>query len=116
MMLKITKDIKQVRVELFQMEKLNTLFSGHVRDQLLDLVVQPGLTVVFSLEGVNFIDTSGFEVLLEVNREATRHGSMFKLCNVTDEVRELILLMELEGSFTFCSCDNAEEKLLLELG
>lgn len=114
-MLKISKEESQYMVELFQVNRLNTLFSDLVKDQLRELIEEPGAEVLFNLEGIRFIDSSGFEVLMEITELARKHGSQLKLCNVTDEVRELINLQELEGSFTFCTCQNTEKKIQLVL-
>ena len=114
-MLKISREGTQCRVELFQVNRLNTLFSGLVKQQLQELVEEPGTTVVFDLEGIRFIDTAGFEVLQEITAHAIRYGSIFKICNVCDDVKELIILLNLEGQLTFCSCKNVEEKILLVL-
>jgi len=114
-MLKITRESYQCRVELFQVNKLNTLFSGLVKQQLQELVEEPGTSVIFDLEGIRFIDTAGFEVLQEITRHALHHESSFKLCNVTDEVKELIILLELEQQLSICSCERVEEKIQVVL-
>ena len=114
-MLKIVKEGNQCRVELFQVNRLNTLFSELVKKQLEDLVEEPGTSVVFNLEGIRFIDTAGFKVLQDITERAKRSGSQFKLCNVSDDVKELIILLELEDRFTFCICENIEEKILMVL-
>ena len=114
-MLKIAKEENHYRVELFQVNRLNTLFSELVKQQLVELVVEPGVTVVFNLDDIRFIDSSGFDVLLEVSDRAREAGSQFKLCNITDDVRELIILMELEERFDFVTCENSREKILLVL-
>ena len=114
-MLKIAKEGSHYRVELFQVNRLNTLFAGLVRQQLQELVEQPGVSVDFNLEGVGFIDTSGFETLMDITDRAKQHGSQFKLCNVSDDVRELIILLELEERFTMGSCENIGEKILMVL-
>jgi anti-anti-sigma factor len=111
-MLKIAKEEKQYRVELFQVNKLNTLFSDLVRQQLIGLVEQPGISVIFNLEGIRFIDSAGFGVLMEVSALAREAGSELLLCNITDDVRELINLMELENRFTFSTCEHSREKIL----
>jgi len=111
-MLKIAKEEQNYRVELFQVNRLNTLFSGLVKEQLLELVEEPGTTVLFNLKDIRFIDTNGFGILLEVAGRAREAGSRFILCNVNDEVRELLVLMELENSFEFASCENSREKIL----
>ena len=41
-MLKIAKEGKQYRVELFQVNRLNTLFSDLVKEQLRELIEEPG--------------------------------------------------------------------------
>ena len=114
-MLKIAKKENQYRVELFQVDRLNTLFSNLVKQQLFELVEEPGVSVIFNLEGINFIDSSGFDVLLEVSDRARELGSQFKLCNITEDVRELIILTELDGRFDFMTCENTREKILMVL-
>ena len=114
-MLKIAKEESQYRVELFQVNKLNTLFSGIVKQQLRELVDEPGVSVIFNLTGIRFIDSSGFDVLLEISERASHSGSQFKLCNISDDVRELIVLLDLEGRFNICSCQHTEEKILVVL-
>jgi len=114
-MLKINKEGNQYKVELFQVNRLNTLFSELVQQQLQELVEEPGAHVVFNLEGIRFIDTAGFDVLLHINDHAHQHGSRFALCNVSDDVKELIQLQKIEGRFSFCVCKNEEEKILLVL-
>ncbi len=111
-MLKIKRESNRCRVELFQVTRLNTLFSGLVKQQLQELVEKPGNSVVFNLEGIRFIDTAGFKVLQEITRHATQFGSEFILCNVSDEVKELVILLELEENLAFGSCENIEEKIL----
>jgi len=114
-MLKIAKEENQYRVELFQVNRLNTLFSELVKQQLMEQVEEPGVSVLFNLEGIRFIDSSGFDILLEVSERARELGSRFSLCNITDDVRELITLTELEDSFDCISCENTREKILMVL-
>ena len=114
-MLKIAKEGSQYRVELFQVNRLNTLFSELVKAQLKELVEEPGISVIFNLEGIMFIDSSGFDVLRTITEHAWQHGSEFKLCNVTADVKELMVLLELEGELAFCTYVPAREKILVVL-
>ena len=111
-MLKITKEGSECRVELFHVNRLNTLLSELVKEQLKELVEEPGITVIFNLVGIRFIDTSGFEVLKTVTEHARNYGSSFKLCNLTDDVKELMVLLELEDQLAMCTCVHSEEKIL----
>ena len=114
-MLKIAKENSYYRVELFQVDRLNTLFSHLVKLQLMELVEKPGTTVIFNLKDIRFIDTNGFGILVEVAVRAREAGSHFKLGNINDEVRELLVLMELENSFEYASCEPGGMKILQEL-
>ena len=111
-MLKIAKEGRECRVELFQVNRLNTLFSELVKEQLKELVEEPGRSVIFDLGGIRFIDSSGFEVLRTITAHARNYGSEFTLCNVTDDVKELMVLLELEDELPVCTCVPAEEKIL----
>ncbi len=111
-MLKVVKEDRRYRVELFQVNRLNTLFSDLVRQQLLELVEEPGVSVIFDLEGIRFIDTSGFEVLLTVHEHARLHGSTLKLCNLSDDVQELMMLLKLEDRLEVGTCQPVGEKIL----
>lgn len=111
-MLKIAKEGSECRVELFQVNRLNTLFSQLVKEQLKELVEEPGISVIFDLRGIRFIDSSGFEVLKTITTHARNYGSEFKLCNVTDDVKELMVLLELEEELPVCTCVPAEQKIL----
>ena len=114
-MLKIARENRQYRVELFQVNKLNTLFSELVKQQLRELVEEGDTSVVFHLENVRFIDSSGFDVLKEVSERARQYGSRFQLCNISEEVKELLVLLELEHCFEICTCQKSEEKILADL-
>jgi len=114
-MLKIAKEENYYRVELFQVNRFNTLFSEMVKQQLIELVEEIGVSVIFNLKDICFIDSSGFVVLLEVTARARECGSQFKLCNVSAEVRELLKLMDLESRFDFASCTLVREKILVAL-
>ncbi|MEZ5070153.1 MAG: STAS domain-containing protein [Bacteroidales bacterium] len=116
MHLNITADGNHYKVGFLPDETKNEAFSGPVREQLLELVGDRDARVILDLDALTYIDTAGFGVLREISARARHAGSQFKLCNIRDEVREMILLMELEGEFTFCHCEREEERVLLVLG
>lgn len=114
-MLKVAKEEGRYLVSLFQVSKLNTLFSELISQQLNDLVGTPGRTVIFNLEGVRFIDSAGFGTLLHALEIAKARSSEFKICNVSDEVMELIELTELADKLPICECAGVKEKIVMEL-
>ena len=114
-MLKVVKEADRYVVSLFQVNKLNTLFSDLIDQQLSNLVSVPGREVIFNLEGIRFIDSAGFDTLLTAHKTAAEHGVQFKLCNISDEVAELLEITELKDRLPVCECESSKEKILLEL-
>ena len=99
--------------------KNKNLTEGIIKKQLFSLA-WPMLfgmlgIVVFNLEGVRFIDSAGFGTLLHALEIAKARSSVFKICNVSDEVMELIELTELTDKLPICECAGVKEKIVMEL-
>ena len=86
-------------VSFHKTRRLNTLISEPLREELLKLVSKPGTEVVLSMDGINFIDSSGFETIMAVVERSNRAGSRFRICDVSQEVYELLRLMKLNFVF-----------------
>lgn len=114
-MLKVQKADEEYIVSLFQVNRFNTLFSDLVKNQLEELLSNPGNTVVFNLYGIRFIDSAGFNTLKEAVLLSQKSGSEFKLCNLHEDVKELMTLVNMDNFFQVCEKDITEEKILLEM-
>ncbi len=114
-MLKVAKEADHYLVSLFQVKKLNTLFSELISQQLEDLVSVKDRHVIFNLAHVNFIDTAGFFALERAAGIAKANHCVFQLCNITDEVQELIGLTGHEATFDIIPRLNVREKIVMEL-
>ena len=98
-MLHIKQKKKTFYVSLRKISRINTLIADSIRDELTEIVSVPGRTVIFSMHGVNFIDSNGFEAILEIVKQSRESGSVFKISDVSEEVYELIKLMKLNVVF-----------------
>ncbi len=83
----------------FNMTRLNILNSKEVEQQLLPLVSQTGSILTLNLNGIKFVDSAGFETLLRLYKTAKMNNSSLKLINLSDELVELIKLVELDHVF-----------------
>ncbi|MEX0980842.1 MAG: STAS domain-containing protein [Bacteroidales bacterium] len=108
-MLKVAKEKERFMVSLNHVNKINTLFSELIRDQLSDLVSVPGRHVVFNLAGIRFIDSSGFSTLQLAAEISQAKGSRFQLCNVGDEVQELMSETNVYNGFEILPSPEARE-------
>lgn len=65
-------------------------------------------SVLLSLEGIQFIDTAGFSILLRIQGRIESKGLKFLIINVSNEVKELIYLLKIEHVLNLVM-DHSEE-------
>lgn len=86
-------------VKLKDTNRLNALITEPVKDNLLEFFNKPNVHLVFDLQGISFIDSSGFGVFLSALKAANNNYGQFKICNVNEEVMELFKLLQLHHVF-----------------
>ncbi len=97
-MLNVEK-IGNVLVVSFNMEnKLNVTVSQRIKLEITKLIV-PHTKLVINLNGINYIDSTGFGMMLSILRTCKNNNSDLKLCNIAPEVMELIKLLQLQTVF-----------------
>ena len=98
-MLKLNIEDGVYMISFDQVRRLNTLIANPLQEELSKIISKPGTEVVLSMKGVNFIDSSGFQAIMAIVDKADKAGSRFRICDVSQEVYELLNLMKL--SFVF---------------
>ena len=86
-------------VSLKDSPRLNALIAEPVKAHLLDLFNKPNTKLIFDLQGITFIDSSGFGVFLSALKPANNHYGQFKICNANADVMELFKLLQLHHVF-----------------
>ncbi|MFW5644562.1 MAG: STAS domain-containing protein [Bacteroidota bacterium] len=114
-MIKLRKVNGELIVSLYEVKKLNTIFSERVKEELKQLFREGNKKVIFDLSGINFIDSSGFSMLKSINALANSNSSQFILCNISAEVNELLLLLDLQDYFSTCKRELTNEKIMIEV-
>lgn len=98
-MLKIEK-VENIEVARFEdVQKFNALITEKVKEELVLLFEKPNTKLILDLEGVKYIDSSGFGVFLSVMKMANNNYGFFKICNIAPEVMELFKLLQLHNIF-----------------
>ena len=96
-MLKIEK-VDNIEIAIFEdIQKFNALITEEVKEELATLFAKPNTRLILNLEGVNYIDSSGFGV--SVMKKANNNYGFFKICNIAPEVMELFKLLQLHNIF-----------------
>lgn len=95
-----TRNINDVIVvNLKDTNRLNALITEPVKESLLEFFNKPNVNVAFDLQGISFIDSSGFGVFLSAIKAASNNYGQFKICNVNGDVMELFKLLQLHHVF-----------------
>ena len=86
-----------VRIELIG--ELDIAVAGHVRDRL-EALGEPGTTVVLDLSKLDFIDSSGLNVIITYHRQSAQEGwSLLIDQQTTLPVKRVINVMGLDSVF-----------------
>jgi len=94
-MLQVEKLSNEFIVSFKGAKRLNVLMAVQVKEQLMKFFELDAARVHLNLDGINFIDSAGFEMLRLVNAEAVKANGEFCLLNVNEDVQELIDLLDL---------------------
>lgn len=95
-----TEKINNILVVSFNnVSRLNALVSEPVKEELKSFFNKPNVKLIINLEGVQFIDSSGFGVFLSVMKVSNNNYGHFKICNASHEVMELFKLLQLHNVF-----------------
>ena len=99
-MLIINKN-KDILIASFEnnINKFNILISEDVKKELNKHLVTTGTKLILNLNGVEFIDSSGFGSLVSAYKTSKLNNSFFKICNVSDETMELVQITKLDKVF-----------------
>lgn len=98
-MLKTDKINNVVIVRFDNIDRFNALITEPVKEDLKSLFNKPDTRLILNLEGIRFIDSSGFGVFLSILKTANNNHGQFKLCNIEPEVMELFRLLQLHNVF-----------------
>ncbi len=94
------KTIDSITVVRFEnTDRFYVLNTEEAKTTLTMLLSQPEAKVIVNLENINFIDSSGFGVLLSALKKSKQNNSVIKICNMNQQVMQLFQLMKLDTIF-----------------
>ena len=99
-----TETINDVIVVRFEnVNRFNALIADPVKEQLKGYFNKSNSKLILNLEGIDFVDSTGFGVFLSIMKTANNNYGFFKICNITTEVMELFKLLQLHNVFEIYS-------------
>ncbi|MFW6327027.1 MAG: STAS domain-containing protein [Bacteroidota bacterium] len=95
-----TEKINNITVVSFDnVNRFNALITEPVKEDLKSFFNKPNTRLILNLEGVQYVDSSGFGVFLSIMKTANNNFGQFKMCNISHEVMELFKLLQLHNVF-----------------
>jgi anti-sigma B factor antagonist len=105
-MLKVDKINNVTVVQFNNVDRFNALITEPVKEELKGLFDKPETRLILNLQGIKFIDSSGFGVFLSIMKTAANNHGQFKICNIGKEVMELFKLLQLHNVFEIFENQN----------
>jgi len=88
-------------------DRLNALITEPIKETLLAYYDKPNTKMVINLEGIKFIDSSGFSVFLSLMKAANNNYGELKICNISEDVKSLFEVLQLHNVFEiYDACDE----------
>jgi anti-sigma B factor antagonist len=86
-------------VSFDNVNRFNALIAEPVKEQMKSLFVKPNTKLILNMEGIDFVDSTGFGVFLSIMKTANNNYGFFKICNIAPGVMELFKLLQLHNVF-----------------
>ena len=88
-----------IAVQFENVNRFNALIAEPVKEQLKGYFNKANTKLILNLEGIDFVDSTGFGVFLSIMKTANNNYGFFKICNISTEVMELFKLLQLHNVF-----------------
>lgn len=98
-MLKTEKINNIIVVRFDKIDRFNALITEPVKEEIRSFFNNAGTKLILNLEGIKYIDSSGFGVFLSILKTASHNKGTFKICCISKEVLELFKLLQLHNVF-----------------
>jgi len=98
-MIKINSIGEVTEVKFDNLQKLNVLVSEQIKITLQKLFEKPNAKVLINMEGIYFIDSSGFASFLTISKAAFNGNGQIIFCNISESALDLFKVLQLHTVF-----------------
>jgi len=88
-----------VDVVHFLNDRINALNVGTIKKAVIPLLEQQNNRIIIDLEGINYIDSTGFAMFLQLMRTAKINYCTLKLCGMSQSILGLFSTLQLHTTF-----------------
>jgi anti-sigma B factor antagonist len=80
----------------FDVDRIDALNVDSIRPVIAKLFDVPYTNIIIDLEGVRYLDSTAFAMFLHLLRVARSNYCIYKLCGLSQKVRDLFELLQLD--------------------
>jgi anti-anti-sigma factor len=102
-MIEINLDGDIYEVTFKDIQNLNVFFSEPIKTSVSKLFATQNVKVLINMEGIQFLDSSGFAAFVSLSKEASKTGGQIIFCNIRDSAMKLFRVLQLHQSFRLLS-------------
>lgn len=95
MVTKITEWERCIIAEFIDLKRFTLAVTEEVKSELKPILIQGNIKLIFNLEPIEFVDSSGIGCIISLVKTAKSNHSEIKLCNLSNEVMEVMELLHL---------------------
>ena len=89
-----------IEVKFNNIKKINVVVCEELKPKLQKLMEKPNAKIMINMEGIHFLDSSGFATFLSVSKLATKNNGQIIFCNMHQSALELFEVLQLHTVFT----------------
>lgn len=78
------------------LSRFTSAVTEEVKNELKPVLSNPGTKLIFNLENIDFIDSSGIGCIISLVKTAKSNDSGIKICNLSREVASVFELLHLQ--------------------
>lgn len=95
MVTKITEWEGCIIAEFIDLKRFTLAVTEEVKSELKPILIQGNIKLIFNPEPIEFVDSSGIGCIISLVKTAKSNHSEIKLCNLSNEVMEVMELLHL---------------------
>jgi anti-sigma B factor antagonist len=94
-----TEQKEKIEIITFSVNNINALVTDEIRQEIINVISNSNPKVIIDLNGVEYIDSSGFGCFLSVMRAARNNYGVLKFANPGPAVKKLFETLHLHTVF-----------------
>lgn len=108
MRLSIHLNESEVTLKILEESKMYILNQESIINEATSMLRSATSTLIIDMENIKHVDSTGLGGLIKINKLANSLNKRFRIANLSDEIMELIDLLQLQDALDMISNNNGQ--------